>query len=93
LILRPGRDAPIDGEVRLELLDFGRPELGQMPPRMKAHELPGPVKVARLRSRRVMTYPQDQAHLVKQPRRPGTRQYAQVDAQDRTVQQLQGRAR
>jgi hypothetical protein len=68
------------GKVRQELLDFGRPQVARLAFAEKQYELPGPVELARRRSRRVMTYPKEPAHLAEQSRGPGMRQFGQVRA-------------
>jgi hypothetical protein len=81
---------PWDGQVRQELLDFGSAHVARMALAVEQDELPGPVNVTCFCSRRVVSHPQDLAHLVEQPGRPGPRQLAQVDAQDRAVKQFEG---
>jgi hypothetical protein len=77
-------------QVRQELLDLGSGQVARMALAVEEDELPGPVQVTRFRARRVVTHPQDLAHLVQQSWRPRAWQLAQVDAQDRAVQQFEG---
>jgi hypothetical protein len=93
LILRAGGHVALHRQVRQELLDFGRAQLARMPLAVEQDELPGPVEVARLGSRRVMPHPEHLTLLVEQPGWPGPGQFAQVDAQDRAIQQFEGRPR